>query len=193
MYYFKNLTDDELIALIRQNDETAIAALLNRYKNKFYTAAVLLVKDRTLAEDLFQDACVKIIQSIRMGKYKDDGRFMAWAMRLTRNLCYDYLRAAKRAPKIMTQDGQDVFEVLHFKSESAESVMIQYQSEQNVKKMLDALPDEQREVVVLRVYGGLSFKEIATLTDTSINTCLGRMRYALINLRKMMHEKQISL
>lgn len=193
MTALKNLTEQALIALIREGEEHAIAEFLNRYKGRFYTAAYLLVKDRDLAEDIFQDACVKIIQSIRAGRYQDDGKFLPWAMRITRNLCYDHLRAAKRAPRVTLPDGQDIFALLDMGEHNAEDRIMSRQSGDRVRQMLDHIPHEQREVIVLRMYGNLSFKEIAELTDVGINTALGRMRYGLINLRKLMQEKRLAL
>lgn len=193
MNALKNLPDLRLIELVESNHEGAIAELLDRYKSKFYTAAYLLVRDRYLAEDLFQDACIKIIQSIRNGKYKEDGKFLPWAMRITRNLCYDYLRVAKRTPKVTLPDGQDLFAILDMGEPSAEDRIMNMQSGRKVRQMLEFIPQEQREVIVLRMYGNLSFKEIAELTQVGINTALGRMRYGLLNLRKMMDEKRLVL
>jgi RNA polymerase sigma factor (sigma-70 family) len=189
----KRLTEDRLIALIEARDESAIAELLERYKSKFYTAAYLLVKDRYIAEDLFQESCIKIINSIRAGKYNEDGKFLPWALRITRNVCFDYLRVAKRTTKVTLPDGQDIFELLDIGDSNIEDQMIRNQSGDKVKKMLEQIPYEQREVIVLRLFGDLSFKEIAELTQVGINTALGRMRYGLLNLRRMVEEKNIVL
>jgi RNA polymerase sigma-70 factor (ECF subfamily) len=151
------------------------------------------VKDRYIAEDIFQDACIKIINSIRNGKYTEDGKFLPWAIRITRNLCYDYLRVAKRTPKVTMPDGIDVFDFLSNGEHTMEDRMMNKQSGDSVRKMLDFIPYEQREVIVMRMYGNLSFKEIADMTNVGINTALGRMRYGLLNLRKMMDEKGILL
>jgi RNA polymerase, sigma subunit, ECF family len=193
MHIQQKFSEEQLLALVAQNNEAAIAELLNRNKNKFYTAAYLLVKDRYIAEDIFQEACVKIIRSIRNAQYVHDGRFMQWSLRIVRNLCYDYLRVAKRTPKVTLPDGKDIFSVLHFEEKNAEDIIMRNQSGNRIRMMLDLLPYEQREVLVLRMYGNLSFKEIATLTQVSINTALGRMRYGLLNLRKMVEEKSIAL
>lgn len=193
MNTLKNLSEQELIKLVEERQEDAIAELLERYKSKFYTATYLLVKDRYLAEDLFQDACVKIIQSIRAGKYNEDGKFLPWALRITRNLCFDYMRVAKRTTKVTLPDGQDIFELLDVGEGSIEDKIINFQSSNKVRKMLEHIPYEQREVLVLRLYGKLSFKEIAELTQVGLNTALGRMRYGLLNLRRIMEEKQIVL
>ena len=193
MNAIKNLTEENLIELIRTNHEAAIAELLERYKNKFYTVAFLLVKDRYIAEDIFQDACIKIIHSIRMGKYNEDGKFLPWALRVTRNLCYDYLRIAKRTPKVTLPDGQDIFSILDIGENNIEDRIMGYETQGKVRKMLEMIPYEQREVIVLRMYGNMSFKEIAEMTEVGINTALGRMRYGLLNLRKLMEEKGILL
>ncbi|MGI9190763.1 MAG: RNA polymerase sigma factor [Chitinophagaceae bacterium] len=177
-------SDTALLELIEQHHEEAMAVLLHRYKSRFYTTAYLLVKDRYLAEDLFQEACIKIIRSVREGKYKHDDKFLAWALRITRNLCYDYLRSAKRGPKMTNSEGQDIFATLHFSDHNTPLPADIESREDRVRGLLHQLPYEQREVVVLRLYADLSFKEIADLTGVSINTALGRMRYALLNLKK---------
>lgn len=193
METIKKLTEDRLIELVEARHEGAIAELLERYKSKFYTAAYLLVKDRYIAEDLFQEACIKIINSIRAGKYNEDGKFLPWALRITRNLCFDYLRVAKRTTKVTLPDGQDIFELLDMGDTNIEDNIIRAQSGDKVKRMLEEIPYEQREVIVLRLFGNLSFKEIAEMTEVGINTALGRMRYGLLNLRRMMEEKKIVL
>ncbi|HPI53700.1 MAG TPA: sigma-70 family RNA polymerase sigma factor [Chitinophagaceae bacterium] len=193
MFTYKHLPEESLLELVHKSNEKAIAELLNRYKSRFYTAVYLLVKDRYVAEDIFQDASIKIIQSIRAGKYNDSGKFLPWALRIARNLSIDYLRTCKRMPKVSLPDGQDVFSVLDFGQDNAEDTIINSQSQGRVRKMLEFIPYEQREVIVMRLFGDLSFKEIADMTNVSINTALGRMRYGLLNLRKMMEEKQLSL
>lgn len=193
MYSLKNLTDASLIDLIGENNESATAELLNRYKNKFYTAAILLVKDRYLAEDLFQNTCIKAITSIREGKYVHDGRFVAWAMRIMRNLALDHIRRSKLNVRVTLPDGADIFSILDLKIDNQEDKISKRESHSKVRKMLEFLNEDQREVIVLRLYGDLSFKEIAALTNSSMNTTLGRMRYGLINLRKIAEEKQIVL
>lgn len=184
MHALMSHSDTALLELIEQHHEEAMAVLLHRYKNRFYTTAYLLVKDRYLAEDLFQEACIKIIRSVREGKYKHDDKFLAWALRITRNLCYDYLRAAKRGPKMTNSEGQDIFATLQFSDHNTPRPAEIETREEHVRALLHQLPYEQREVVVLRLYADLSFKEIAVLTGVSINTALGRMRYALLNLKK---------
>lgn len=193
MKTINNLTDQQLIHLYLDGDSEALSGLIERYKDKIYTSIYLLVKDKYLAEDIFQDAFIKVIDTINGGRYTDEGKFLPWVMRIAHNLCVDHFRKVKRSPSIKTSDDHDIFEVLNFSEAGADEKMIQGQSHERVRKMLDMLPEDQKEVIVMRHYADLSFKEIAKLTDCSINTALGRMRYGLINLRKMMVEKQIAL
>jgi len=193
MKTMNNLTDQQLIHLYLDGDTEALSSLIERYKDKIYTSIYLLVKDKYLAEDIFQDAFIKVIDTINGGRYTDEGKFLPWVMRIAHNLCVDHFRKVKRSPSIKTSDDHDIFEVLNFSEAGADEKMMQGQSHERVRKMLDMLPEDQKEVIVMRHYADLSFKEIAKLTDCSINTALGRMRYGLINLRKMMIEKQIAL
>jgi RNA polymerase sigma factor (sigma-70 family) len=193
MQVMYKLNDEQLITLFKKGHSSALEELVYRHKDKLYTSIVLLVKDSFLAEDIFQDTFIKVIDTIRAGRYTEKGKFLPWAMRIAHNLCVDHFRKIKRTPLIKTSDDKDIFNVLSFSESSAEEKMITRQSHDSVRKMLDMLPEEQREVIILRHYAELSFKEIADLTNVSINTALGRMRYGLINLRKMMTEKQICL
>ena len=193
MKTMNNLTDQQLIHLYLDGDSEALSSLVERYKDKIYTSIYLLVKDKYLAEDIFQDAFIKVIDTINGGRYTEEGKFLPWVMRIAHNLCVDHFRKVKRSPSIKTSDDHDIFEVLNFSEAGADEKMIQGQSHERVRKMLDMLPEDQKEVIVMRHYADLSFKDIAKITDCSINTALGRMRYGLINLRKMMVEKQIAL
>ncbi len=193
MQTFKQFTDHELVCHFQNGHLEALETLVLRHKDKIYTSIFLLVKDKYLAEDLFQDVFIKIIDTLRNKKYNEEGKFLPWAMRIAHNLCVDYFRKIKRRPAIKTTDNYDIFEVLQFSEESAEDKTMRLQSYGRMQKMLDLLPEEQREVLILRHFADLSFKEIADLMNCSINTALGRMRYGLINLRKMMTEKQLSL
>ncbi len=186
-------TDHELIHSFMEGDMNSLETLVVRHKDKLYTSILFMVKDKYLAEDIFQDVLIKIIDTIRGGRYTEEGKFLPWAMRIAHNLCVDHFRKVKRTPAIKTSDDRDIFEVLNFTEDSAETKMMKRESHDRVRRMLDLLPEDQREVIILRHYAELSFKEIAALTNCSINTALGRMRYGLINLRKMMLEKQISL
>ncbi len=188
-----NLSDQQLIHLFMDGDSEALENLIIRHKDKIYTSILLLVKDKYLAEDIFQDVFIRVIDTIRCGRYTEEGKFLPWAMRIAHNLCVDHFRKVKRTPTIKTGDDRDIFEVISFAEDGIDRRMMQRQSHDRVREMLDRLPQDQREVIILRHYAELSFKEIAALTQCSINTALGRMRYGLINLRKMMTEKQIAL
>jgi RNA polymerase sigma-70 factor (ECF subfamily) len=188
------LTDQELIAQYLLGDERAFEELLKRHQQKIYTTIYLFVKDQDLADDIFQEVFIKIIDTLRRGKYNHEGKFVQWAMRISYNMCVDYFRRNKRKPTmaISTEDF-DIFNVIPLIEDSAEDVIMKSQTHQKIRQLVDLLPDEQREVVVLRHFADMSFKEIATLTRVSINTSLGRMRYALINIRRMIEEKEIIL
>ena len=193
MNSLRTKTDHELIHSFRDGDLQALEALVIRHKDKLYTSILFLVKDKYLAEDIFQDVLIKIIDTIRGGRYTEEGKFLPWAMRIAHNLCVDHFRKVKRTPAIKTSDDRDIFEVINFTEDGADVKIMKRQSHDRVRRMLNLLPEDQREVIILRHYADLSFKEIASLTNCSINTALGRMRYGLINLRKMMVEKRIAL
>ncbi len=186
-------TDKELIDLYLEGHEHALESLINRHQDKVFTSIMMFVKDTNLAEDIFQDTFIKVLHTLRSGTYKEEGKFAPWVMRISYNLCIDHFRRLKRNPMVATSDGFDIFEVLKFADENAEDRIIRKETHHKVRKLVESLPEEQREVVILRHYAGLSFKEIADTTGVSINTALGRMRYALINLRKMITENAISL
>ena len=193
MKCLNNLTDQQLVHLYMDGDADALATLVMRYKDKIFTSIYLLVKDKYLAEDIFQDVFIRVIDTLKGGRYTDEGKFLPWAMRIAHNMCVDHFRKVKRSPSIKTSDDRDIFEVLNFSEPGADQRIMTGQSHDRVRKMVDLLPEDQREVIILRHYADLSFKEIADLTSCSINTALGRMRYGLINLRKLMTEKQIAL
>jgi RNA polymerase sigma-70 factor (ECF subfamily) len=153
----------------------------------------MIVKDKELAEDLFQDTFIKVINTIRSGSYKEEGKFIQWVMRIAHNLIIDYFRKAKRIPILENSDDYDIFDRVRIPVESVEQKLIMDQIHEDVKKLIEYLPKEQKEVLVMRHYGDMSFKDIAEQTNVSINTALGRMRYALINLRKLVEEKEIIL
>lgn len=188
-----NLTDQALIDLYLQGDESAFSELLKRHQQKIYTSIYLFVKDRELAEDLFQDVFIKIIDTLRKGSYNHEGKFGQWAIRIAYNMCVDQFRRNKRRTKVSGGDDFDIFDVLELPDENREDQMIRSETHTRIRSLVDQLPDEQREVVVLRHYADMSFKEISLLTRVSINTALGRMRYALINIRKMMEEQAMVL
>src|ERR1700675_4196359 len=152
MNSLRTKTDHELIHQFRDGDLHALEALIIRHKDKLYTSILFLVKDKYLAEDIFQDVLIKIIDTIRGGRYTEEGKFLPWAMRIAHNLCVDHFRKVKRTPTIRTGDDKDIFEVLNFSEDSAETVMIRRQSHDRVRDMLQSLPEDQREVIILRHY-----------------------------------------
>ena len=185
-------SDAELIHAYKHGQDNALEVLINRYKDKIYTSVYMLVKDKYLAEDIFQDAFLKMIKTIKEGRYAEQGKFLPWAIRVAHNLCMDHFRRNRSQIPITLPDGQDI-SVLFGAGDMASDGIEKRQVHDSVRKLVEGLPDEQREVVVLRVYADLSFKEISDLTGVSINTALGRMRYALINLRKLIADKQMVL
>jgi len=188
------LTDYELITSYVSGNERSIELLILRHKSKVYSYISLYIRNRDLADDIFQDTFLKVIQSVKAGKYVDNGKFLSWVMRISHNLIIDHFRRIKQMNTISNDNYEsDLFNSKSFAEDNVEDDMIRKQIHHDVRKMISHLPDDQREVVVLRHYAGLSFKEIADITDVSINTALGRMRYALINMRKLMEEKKISL
>ena len=193
MKTMNNLTDQQLIHLFIEGNSDALSNLIERHKDKIYTSIYLLVRDRYLAEDVFQDTFIKVIDTVNAGRYTEEGKFLPWVIRIARNLCVDHFRKIKRSPSIKTGDDYDIFEMINFYEPGVDEKIMQRESHERVSKMLDMLPDDQKEVIIMRHYADLSFKEIAELTDCSINTALGRMRYGLINLRKMKIERQIAL
>jgi RNA polymerase sigma factor (sigma-70 family) len=190
----KFCSDRDLIRLYMGGNEQAFEMLLNRHKSKIYTSIYVFVRDTDLANDIFQETFIKIIDTFRSSRYNEEGKFLQWAMRIAYNLCVDYFRKNKRRPTVMTNDDDfDIFSLVKDSDGNEEDNIIRNQTHGKIRQLIDALPTEQREVIVLRHYVDLSFKEIAELTSVSINTALGRMRYALINIRRMISEYQISL
>ena len=187
------LSDQQIVRMYIDGDSNALSTLVNRYKDKIFTSIYMLVKDKYLAEDIFQDVFIRVIDTLKGGRYTDEGKFLPWAMRIAHNLCVDHFRKIKRNPTIKTSDDRDIFEVLNFSESGVDTRIMAEQTSDKVRKLIDLLPEDQREVIILRHYADLSFKEISQLTNCSINTALGRMRYGLLNMRKMMTEKQIAL
>ena len=185
--------DTDLIRSFQEGNQQALETLINRYKEKIFSSIFFLVKDKYLAEDLFQEVFIQVIDTLRSNRYNEEGKFLQWALRISHNLSVDYFRKVKRTKIIYSGDDKNIFEVINTNVETADTKLVQGQSHDKIRSMLEQLPEEQREVIVLRHYADMSFKEIATITNTSINTALGRMRYGLINLRKMMIENQIAL
>jgi len=188
------LDDNELVERYLNGDYSSLEFLINRYKDKVFSYILVTVKNHHLAEDIFQDTFIKVVRSLNMGKYTDNGKFISWVMRIAHNLVIDHYRREKN----MNTFSNDASEVDHFNSpkfsdENIEDFMINEQILTEVRTLVEELPDDQKQVVIMRHYLGLSFKEIADQTDVSINTALGRMRYALINLRKIISDKGLIL
>lgn len=187
------ITDQELVHHYVDGNEACLEMLIKRHKRKVFTTIYLIVNDRYIAEDLFQETFIKVIHMLKNEKYNEEGKFLPWVIRIARNMAIDYFRKSKRNPTITDGDGEDIFRYIELADENREEQIIRNQTEKQLRFLINQLPDEQKQVLVLRHYGDLSFKEIADITQVSINTALGRMRYALNNLRKMMLEKEISL
>jgi RNA polymerase sigma-70 factor (ECF subfamily) len=188
------LTDQQLIQLFINGNSESLDELIKRHKDRIFTSIVLLVKDKNLAEDIFQDAFIRIIDTLRTGNYTDEGKFLPWALRIAHNLCVDHFRKVKRSPLVQNNNEDfDIFETINVSEEGIDGKIMKSQSHAKVRQMLDMLPEDQREVILMRHFANLSFKEISEKTNCSINTALGRMRYGLINLRKMMVEHQVAL
>ena len=188
------VNDQELVQAYIKGDQAAIESLINRHRSKVYTYILLTIKNQQLAEDLFQETFIKVIQSLRAGKYRDNGRFLSWVIRIAHNLIIDHFRKEKQMNSVSNDDTEvDLFNSKKLSDDNIEELIINSQIKTEIRILINELPDDQREVVLLRHYGGLSFKEIADQTDVSINTALGRMRYALINLRKLIEEKKLTL
>jgi RNA polymerase sigma factor (sigma-70 family) len=187
------LSDQELVNLYLGGDSAAFSTLVLRYKSKLYTSIYLLLKDKYLAEDMFQDVFIRVIDKLKKGLYKEEGKFLPWIMRIAHNMCLDHFRKVKRLPAMKMSDDSDFFEQLDISAPGSDSRMMAAETSTQVREILDMLPDEQREIIILRHYADLTFKEIAALKHISINTALGRMRYGLINLRKTIEEKQVAL
>lgn len=186
-------SDKDLLVAFQSGDTDALQTLILRHQQRIFTGIILLVKDRAVAEDIFQDTFVKAIDMLKSDRYTESGKFLPWVSRIAHNLCIDHFRRNKKMPSISTDDGTDVFEFVRVDEETAEEKLVRVQTHAKLRQMVSALPEEQREVLMMRIYGDLSFKEIAQLTDVSINTALGRMRYALHNLRKMKTKHGITL
>ena len=185
------LTDNELIACYMAGDESALKTLITRHEKKVFSYIMISVKNRELAEDIFQDTFIKVINTLRSGNYKEEGKFVQWVMRIANNLKIDYFRKMQRMPIFEGNGDFDIFDVIYGTDPSVEQKMITEQIYDELRVLITMLPDEQREVLEMRIYNDISFKDIAEMTGVSINTALGRMRYALINLRKIIKEKNV--
>ncbi len=188
------ISDQELISKYLKGNESSLEELINRHKNRIFAYILMVVKDKQLADDIFQDTFIKVINKLHSGSYKEEGKFIQWVMRIAHNLIIDYFRKSKRIPVVDNKNENfDIFNTIKFTDKSIEDKMITDQIHKDVRNLIEFLPPEQKEVLFMRHYYDMSFKDIAEQTDVSINTALGRMRYALINLRKLINEKEIVL
>ncbi len=186
-------SDQELIGKYLEGNQASLEKLILRHQKRIFGYIIMVVKDKELAEDIFQDTFIKVIKTLRSGSYKEEGKFLQWVMRIAHNLTIDHFRKSKRIPTIENSEEYDIFETIRMFDDSVEDRMIVQQIHKDVKEIIELLPSEQKEVLKMRHYAGMSFKDIAEQTDVSINTALGRMRYALINLRKLIKDKNLIL
>ena len=186
------LSDSKLLSLYVNGDEEAFASLVNRHKNRVFTTIYLIVKDRHVAEDLLQDVFVKAVKTINSGRYNEEGKFLPWLLRISHNIAVDHFRKMKRNPVFTADSNPVVMNSLHFSEEPVELDNIKKETKRKLRELIRTLPQPQKEVLIMRHFANMSFKEIADSTGVSINTALGRMRYALINLRKKMEEQNIA-
>ena len=189
----KSLSDAQLVKNYISGQEAALSVLINRHQQRLYGFIFSKVYDRDVAEDVFQDTFVKVIKTLKKGNYNEQGKFLPWVMRIAHNLVIDYFRKNNRMPKFKNNGDFDVFSVLSDGAANAEHNIVDQQIANHVRLLLDELPEDQKAVIKMRMYQDMSFKEISENTGVSINTALGRMRYGLINLRKMIEKHNISL
>jgi RNA polymerase sigma-70 factor (ECF subfamily) len=186
------LSDSKLLSLYIKGNEEAFAELVQRHKSRVYTTIYLIVKDQYVAEDLFQETFIKVVKTLKKGTYNEEGKFLPWVLRIAHNLAIDHFRKAKRYPTIVLEDGSPVFNSMEFTEENFETAQLREDTNAMLKRFIKELPDAQREVLIMRHYMEMSFQDIADATGVSINTALGRMRYALINLKKQMDKHHIA-
>ena len=187
------LSDRELVALYLEGNPKSFEALIQKHKNKIYAFILSKIRNRDLAEDVFQDTFIKVINSLQKGKYNEEGKFLPWVMRIANNLVIDYFRKSKKMRTIAPTDDFDIFDILQDGEKNVEDNLVNNQIHKDLRKLIEHLPEDQKEVLKMRYYAELSFKEISECTGVSINTALGRMRYALINLRKLIDSHQVDL
>lgn len=194
MFSTQTENDNMLVQNFIRGDQSALEMLIQRHKNRVYTYIFLIVKNQALAEDIFQDTFIKVIRSLKTGKYTENGKFISWVLRISHNLIIDHFRKERLLNTMSNEDSDfDLFNSSKFSDENIEERLVFEQITADVRKLIDELPDDQRQVIIMRHYLGLSFKEIADRTGVSINTALGRMRYALINLRKIIEKNNLLL
>ena len=189
----KLITDATLVSNYINGDESALEILIKRHKQRIYSFIYSKVYDRDVAEDIFQDTFIKVIRTLRRGAYNEEGKFLPWVMRISHNLVIDFFRKNNRMPKFHNTGDFNIFSVISDPGLNAEKTIIKEQVESDVRRLVDELPADQKEVLMMRIYNDMSFKEISERTGVSINTALGRMRYALINLRKIIDKHNIVL
>ena len=187
------ISDAVLVSSYIQGDEKSLEILIGRHKQKIYSFIYSKVYDRDVTEDVFQDTFIKVIRTLKLGKYNEEGKFLPWVMRIAHNLVIDHFRKNNRMPKFDNSSEFNIFSVLSDSSLNAEKRIIKDQVEEDVRRLIEELPEDQKQVLVMRMYNDMSFKEISEKTGVSINTALGRMRYALINLRKVIDKHNIIL
>ena len=187
------LSDKELIGRYIKGHEGSLEVLINRHKSKIFTHIVLIVRERALAEDIFQDAFIKVIRTLRAGKYREEGKFLPWVMRIAHNLAVDHFRKINRMPTTSGSEDFDIFDVISDSQASIEDIVVEDEIHTDLRALVEELPNKQKEVLIMRHYCDMSFKDIAEETNVSINTALGRMRYALINLRTLIEEHEVTL
>lgn len=185
--------DAQLVQSYVDGNESAISTLINKYQQRLYGFIFSKVQDRDATEDIFQDTFIKVIHTLKRGNYNEQGKFLPWVMRIAHNLIIDYFRKNNRMPKFNNRGDFDIFSVLSDDAANVESKIVKGQIVNHLRILLEELPTEQRSVIKMRLYQDMSFKEISEQTGVSINTALGRMRYGLINLRKMIDKHNISL
>ena len=187
------LSDRELVALYLEGNSKSFEALIQKHKNKIYAFILSKIRNRDLAEDIFQETFIKVINSLQKGKYNEEGKFLPWVMRIANNLVIDYFRKAKKMRTIAPTNDFNIFDILQDGDRNIEDNLVNDQVHKDLRKLIEYLPEDQKEVLKMRYYAELSFKEISESTGVSINTALGRMRYALINLRKLIDSNQVDL
>jgi RNA polymerase sigma-70 factor (ECF subfamily) len=187
------ITDAVLVKNYMNGDEGALSVLINRHKQRIFSFIYSKVFDKDITEDIFQDAFIKVIKNLKLGKYNEEGKFLPWVMRISHNLVIDHFRKTNRMPKFDNSGDFNIFSVLGDPALNAEKQIIKEQVEVDLRRLIQELPEDQKEVLVMRMYRDMSFKEISERTGVSINTALGRMRYALINLRKVIGQNNIVL
>ena len=188
-----NLTDQVLVQNFLNGDNKSFEELLSRHKNRIFAFIMSKVKNRDITEDIFQDTFIKVINSLKKGKYNEEGKFLPWMMRISHNLVIDHFRKESKMRKIRPTSEFDIFDILDDGRKNQEDLMIQTQVHTDLNILIEQLPEDQKEVLKMRYFEDLSFKKISELTGASINTALGRMRYALINLRKLAEKQHIDL